>query len=421
MKKVWIIMADQLSFKYLGYNGNKWIVTPNIDMLAGKGVVYTNAYCSSPLCIPSRFSFYTGRNTRHHKVLCDVNQLDKPTIFHYLGDRGVKSYAIGKLDFRFDHDQFHGITERPDSHLGAQDTIFGTNNFSSFLPECKVTTLDRDEDEQCERITEATLNCLRKDDHSLIFTGYVKPHESWDNGLWWDAPQKFWDLYNHREFFDTSSKGYAANVSLLDHHIGKCLKTASKEGLLDDTLVIFTSDHGEMAGEHNRWGKQCMYEEAIKVPFIMWHPKMPHMIRSEVMGLIDVFPTIFDYLGLEAPQCDGLSLLRKRPDDYHIFTEVFYGKYVDGRYCNWKHHPHTYDSGLKMLHRSIRMDQWKLVHNGVYHKLHDVDNLDDVTDVSKSHQKVFYDLIRLMEDRYPIRDIITRHHFERQSIFRKCF
>jgi hypothetical protein len=104
-----------------------------------------------------------------------------------------------------------------------------------------------------------------------------------------------------------------------------------------------------------------------------------------------------------------------------VFIEVFYGKYVDGRYCDWEHRPHTYEEGLKMLHRGIRIGRWKLVHNGTQHRLYDLQDMDDVTNLAGTHQRIFEALVDFMETKYPIRDIMTSYHFDRQSIFQKCF
>lgn len=406
-------MADQLSYKFVGYNAlNRWIHTPGMNYMAKRSLVFNQAYCSSPLCIPSRQSIYTGRNTRHHQCICDYRILDRPTIFHHLAELGVKSYAAGKLDFRFDEDQHHGLTERPNAGIGAQDTIPGTNNFSSFIPEYMVTSLDRENDDQCCSITETSLDLLRRRETSLVVSSYVKPHESWDNGLWWDAPRRFWDIYNDRPVPD-AARGYAANVSLLDEHLGYLLWTAGEEGLLENTLVIFASDHGELAGSHGRWGKQCMHEEAIKVPFMLWHKGIVPRQCNEVVGLIDIFPTVFEWLGLPCPPCDGASLLSPRHEDHHVFIEVFWGKYVEDRYCDFDHVPLTYSESTANLMRCIRRGRWKYVDDGASRELFHVTH-GDCRKMTQKSPSLVDRYQKEMDALYPIEGILSKYHFERQ-------
>jgi arylsulfatase A-like enzyme len=412
-RKVWIIMADQLSHKFLGHAGyHPWIQTPNLDNLAKKSLVFQRAYCSSPLCVPARMSFYTGRNTRYHKCVCDYKTLHQPTLFHHLKEAGIPSYAVGKIDFRFDQDQYHGITERPGIEAGAQDVFPGVNNFSSFIGRT-VTTIEREEDEQCEAITRTSLECLERPGPSLIYTSYLKPHDSWDNDIWYDAPRKFFNLYHG---LPGRLMGYAANVSLLDEHVGKCLTMAEERGLLKDTMVIFTSDHGEMAGEYDLWGKQCLFEGAIRVPLIVWMGGKVWGHPSSLAASIDVFPSVFRFLGLACPPTDGVSLFAKNRQDRHVFVEVFDGRFWKRRYRDWDNKLISYDDGVSRLKRCVLKSGWKLVHDGEKPLLYSTkDFMEDLTDYSDLRPKTLDHLGELLETLYPVEGILSRWEFPRKQ------
>ena len=402
-------MADQLSFRYLAYNGHKpWMMTPNLDVLASRSMNFRRAYCSSPLCVPSRQSFYTGRTTRHTRCICDVRILTQPTLFGMLSDMRVPTFGVGKMDFRWDTDQLHGFTDRPGEEIGAQDIAPGVNNFSSFNGNT-VRTIEREVDEQCEAITQVSLDCLSRRGRGLVYTSFLKPHESWDNGLWYDAPRRFFSLYGNHQFPTAKEAGYAANVSCLDHYVGECLKRADARGLLENTLVIFCSDHGEMAGTHGRWGKLCMFEEAIRVPLLVWHKDIiPQEIATPV-ALIDVFPTVFDWMGLECPVCDGASLLRERDNDYSIFIEYMDGQFWEGLHYDWDHQPIRYEDGISKVNRAIVRGWWKLVHNGTASMLFNV-KTDEFTDLSRIHPRVMESLVEVL-DSFPPEDVLDRSEF----------
>jgi arylsulfatase A-like enzyme len=209
-----------------------------------------------------------------------------------------------------------------------------------------------------------------------------------------------------------AQRGYAANVSLLDEHVGYLLWKAAEEGLLDDTLVIFASDHGELAGEHGRWGKQCMYEEAIRVPMMMWHKGIQPRAVNGVVGLIDIFPTVCEWLGVPCPETDGVSLLKDRPDDYHVFVEVFWGKYVSDQYCDFDHNPLSYQESVINLRRCIRRGQWKYVDDGSHRELFHVTNK-VCRQAGQKSPKLMERFRKEMEDLYPIENIISKFQFER--------
>lgn len=409
-------MADQLCHRYIAAHGHKpWLATPSMDKLAREGINYRRSYCSSPLCVPSRQSFYTGRNTRHHLCLCDSKILTKTTLFHHLSDSHIPSYGIGKLDFRFDNDQFHGLTERPGTDEGAQDMKYGVNNYSSFIGRT-VTTTNRPEDDQCFAIMKYSLECLRRDESSLILTSFLKPHESSDNELGYDAPHHFFELYNCVPHLAKNGRewGYCANVSCFDHYLGLCLKQAESENLLDENvLIIFCGDHGEMAGSYGRWGKLCFFEDAIRVPLMLWHKGIQSATHFSPRALIDVFPTVFEWFGLPSPECDGYSLLKPRPFNSHVFIEYFNG-YFHNRYHNWYQHPLTRSQCLEHVHSAIIQDQWKFLYHkkGLY--LHHIKKGDGIN-LWGYRPQIQNHFLKLME-KYPIEDIFQENEYLPDSI-----
>ncbi len=326
MKKpnVLFIYADQLRYDALACNGNTVVKTPNIDRLNGESVSFKNAYTSYPLCCPFRGSVLTGKYAHNHGLYVNhyaipFNQEFLPQI---MNEHGYHTGWIGKwhLNGGKKHDfvpkeeragftHFNGFTrghsyEKSIYYCGDDKTprrsslyeaVYETFHLMDFVDES--VALDK-----------PFLGCI----------SYGLPHPPFS------APDKYLTMYSPEEVpirenvpKDGEEKAreftakYLGLVTMLDEEIGKVLDGLEKRGVLDDTMIIFVSDHGEMAGELGRYKKIVINDASMHVPFMIRYPKGFDVktVYNMVDPSIDVFPTILDVCGVSIPQyAEGISL-----------------------------------------------------------------------------------------------------------------
>ena len=362
-----VIMADQLRFDLLGEH------TPNLNALMGDSTTFSRAYCTSPLCVPSRGSFFTGlypnesgslinpweqRDAQHGNVKAGT-----PNLYSML-DSTWDSWHTGKQHL-YTEEQFD---RAPNSrtrwlsleagygrHLAKTATPRpGGPAFRGAVPEMALGTTSRLKQysipttgcygEGLENffdgyILQKSLEAIAQRDRTRPFmlnAMFLAPHPPLDipepfysqvrgmplpeNVGLWSAGQSPLQLYNlpgflgsrySREDWQEVWDVYAGLVALLDHCVGEIISRLQDEGMYDESIILWTSDHGEMLGSHCLWQKMCMYEEASHVPLAIKLPAgMPHVEASDVLvSHIDVLPTLCDLLAVPAPEgLKGLSL-----------------------------------------------------------------------------------------------------------------
>lgn len=360
-----IIMADQLRADVLGQH-----YTPHINRLADESAVFTRAYCTSPLCIPARGSFFTGRYPNETGSI--INPWEKqdfqhglvrsatPNLYQLLED-DFDSWHTGKQHFytedridRSPNAKTHWCTLEGSYHQYLRETGKskpGGPAYRAPIPEMalgKVTrrrmysipTVGRYEDGFDGffdgYITRQTLQAIRQRDRKkplLLNAMYLAPHppfqipEPWfskysqaelpANVGRWSKNQSPLQLYNLpgflgsrycREDWERIWPVYLGLVNLLDHCVGLVISELKQQGIFDDSLIIFTSDHGEMLGSHCLWQKMCMYEEAVRIPLYMKFPKSAGIAPcriDDLVSAVDILPTLCDFLKRPIP--DGVS------------------------------------------------------------------------------------------------------------------
>jgi choline-sulfatase len=367
------IFSDQHDPQYLGAAGHTLIRTPNFDRLAAMGTRFTRASTTSPICVPARASLATGRFVHDIHMWDNAFPYDGsiPSWGHRLIQRGHRVTAIGKLHYRSDADD-NGFSEKIDT----MNVVEGVGDRLGWLRKHRsergaarqlAEMAGRGESTYTEydrRVAKEACNWLeergakRSEPPWLLFVGFVMPH------LPLIAPPAFYDLYAdtalppprlyssaerpdhpwlneltkvlpYDKYFDPERRkkamtAYYGMVSLLDHHVGMLLDALEKAGLRDSTRIIYTSDHGEMLGNHGVWGKCCMYEEAVSVPMLMAGDGVPeNEVATSEASLVDCYPTILDAFGIpeteqEADTLPGRSLfnLIRSPDPNRLgFSE----------------------------------------------------------------------------------------------------
>lgn len=359
-----LIVSDQHRADWLGCAGNRVVRTPNLDALAAGGVRFTDAYCNAPLCVPSRMSMLAGRQPHHTGVLSNGDSLPSgmPTFAHALALAGYETILCGRMHF-VGADQRHGYARRlvgdiTPSYPGGPQTDYGAlagtagqglRSIAHAGPgESPVQRYD-------EAVVRAGEHFLREreaapTDRPLFLTvglygphhPFVAPREHYESAhaalLAGDAPLPRDPEPPHPWVADWFQRldaagitveetrrvraAYAGMVGRLDELVGRLV--AAARTLPGDTLLVYLSDHGEMAGDRGMFWKQSFFEGAVRVPLIV-HPLAGQRagiargreVRVPV-SLVDLAPTLAS-LGaappLPDPDGDDLTPLVRTPDD----------------------------------------------------------------------------------------------------------
>jgi choline-sulfatase len=345
MKKkpnILLIEADQMAvFPLNFYNPQGQAITPNLSALAREGVVFENAYCNSPLCSPSRASKFTGRLPTSHQVWGNGAELpsETPTLMHFLRSSGYRTACSGKCHF-VGADQMHGFDRRltTDMYPSNFDWSIDWDPEVDHRPGTSVQKLSvsgacrtnnqilYDSEVQFRAIEFLRYEALEQPKSPFfLHVSYTQPHDSYQ------SVPKFLDQYKNidiemprinqeciqnpitdslaihhgidqfpptTERIRASREAYYAMITHLDEYVGEIVAELKLLGLYEETMIIFTSDHGDMMGERNMWFKRTFWEHSIKVPLVFHQPSQLKPRRvTEVVTLADLCPTLSEIGG----------------------------------------------------------------------------------------------------------------------------
>jgi choline-sulfatase len=357
-KNVLFIFSDQHSRRVLGCYGNQTIRTPHLDGLARRGTRFASVYCQTPICVPARASVAAGRYA--HTIGAWDNATpytgtEAPSWGHRLTEQGHKVTAIGKLHYRKPEDPSGFADQRIPMHVldGVGDLYALLRGEMPVRPQSRNQVLEaRAGDSEYIRydraIAETAVRWLRTEATGqsrpwCLYVGFVTPHFPLI------APEQYFRLYppealplpvqyapqawarhpvlevkRKQQALDTpfdeqtirnAVAAYYGLVTFLDEQVGLVLQALRDAGLEQETRIIYTTDHGEMLGEHGLWWKSSMYESSVAVPLILAGPDIPagKVVRTNA-ALADLFPTIVEgvgaALGPEDGDLPGQSLFR---------------------------------------------------------------------------------------------------------------
>lgn len=353
-QNILVVMADQLTALALGCYHNQEVVSPNIDKLAQRGVVFDAAYSSSPLCTPARYAFMTGQNISRCGGYDNAAYMPAtmPTFAHYLRMMGYHTCLAGKMHF-VGPDQLHGFEDRVTTDVYPADFGWVPNwtqpderidlwyhNMSSVKQAgvAAVTNQLAYDDEVGNEALKVLYDHARsKDNRPLcLVASFIHPHDPYA------TRQKYWDIYedvnislpkvprpsidkqdrhsrrlekvialdavelSDREIID-ARRAYYGNVSYIDEWVGKLLDALVDCDMDRDTTIIFTSDHGDMLGEFGLWYKMSFREWSCRIPLIITKAARftPGRVAQSV-AQVDILPTLVDIAcestGLDQPQ-----------------------------------------------------------------------------------------------------------------------
>ncbi|TDC50276.1 hypothetical protein E1212_15370 [Jiangella ureilytica] len=380
---VLVIQADQFRWDCFGAAGNPDVETPALDSLAADGVLYTEAFCPLPVCTPSRYSLLSGRTVHQHGGWTNRSTLAPgiDTFPRALRRAGYRTSAVGKMHFtptyldvgydcmvlaeqhgpgRYDDDYHRDLRAAglapvvdlldQEEHLRgsaapAYWTTYGTGR--SDLPEAWHSTTWIGERARHE------LDAWTDDGGQLLHVSFIKPHHPFDPPAPWDErydpdaltvlpgwteaipdqDQRYGNEYFGYEGLTeaalrTAMAHYYATIGQLDHQVGLLLDRLRDRGLYDDTLVVFTSDHGEYLGFHHLLLKNGpMYDPLAKVPLVVKFPGTRASRRdTSLVSLIDVAPTVLAAAGLvPADPLPGRDLADPSQSRACVFAENRHG------------------------------------------------------------------------------------------------
>jgi len=361
-----LIMADQLMPFLMGAYGHPVVKTPNLDKLVDQGVRFDAAYSPCPLCAPARASLMTGKHISNNKVWDNAAPLasDQPTIAHYLSNAGYDTVTSGKLHYA-GPDQLHGFRRRlttdiypasfswlPTSKRDRDSRVLEQRQHANGygLPRVGVSKwtmfLGYDKETQFRALEYLNSRHTRRGGGNkepfFLCASFHCPHDPfrvtqdlWDlyEGAEIDIPQypsnmeetysamdRWLNTYHGTDRIDVKSpesltalrRSYYGLVTYIDRKVGELLDALERLELRDNTIVIFTSDHGDMLAEKNMVQKRSFYEFSSRVPMILSFPdgQSAGVKCPQPVSLIDLAPTILQLAGVdECLPLDGRSLL----------------------------------------------------------------------------------------------------------------
>jgi len=393
-----IVMVDQLNGTLFPDGPASFLHAPNLKALAARGARFVNNYTSSPLCAPARASFMAGQLPSRTRVYDNAAEYVSsiPTFAHHLRRAGYYTALSGKMHF-VGPDQMHGFEERlttdiypadfgwtPDYRKPGERIDWWYHNLGSVTGAgvAEITNQMEYDDEVAFLANQKLYHLARERDDDerrpwALTVSFTHPHDPYV------ARKKFWDLYEDCEHllpevgtipldeqdphskriifscdyknFDVteenvrrSRRAYFANISYIDEKVGELIDTLTRTRMLDDTIVLFCSDHGDMLGERGLWFKMNFFEGSARVPLMIAGPGVPAGLHLAPVSNLDVTPTLCDLAGISMdeikPWTDGESLkpmmegaARTSPVLMEYAAEGSYAPLVAIREGKWKY------------------------------------------------------------------------------------
>ncbi len=420
-----LIFTDQQRWDTMAAYGNSIIHTPNLDRLAKNSVIFENAITPSPLCAPARACTVFGEQAG--KIGCLTNSGPKHIDYSHalptrLGNCGYFTQAIGKMHFsNKPYEESYGMhhmilsEEMRGVRLAKEKSQIVFDDYDRYLMDNhawgweKPTEIGYNEikptqnhlpkelhiTQWCGDETVRWLNeCRPKEQPFFLWTSFVKPHVPYD------CPQHLKEMYRWQDMeapwtsdedgihknpayhfmiedneFDLYSEKaakmmlshYYANITFIDEQIGRILDTLETLGIYEETLIVFTSDHGDLMGDHGLWYKKVGYEGSLHIPMLLsWPSKIRPKRIKEVVSLLDLYPTFLSVAGEE-----NLEVCAKKPG--RNLLKIIEQEVVPGDSENFCVSEMGFPPNMMLHARSIQY-KYLFHQNGGYEELYDLSN-----------------------------------------------
>ncbi len=422
------IMTDQHRWDCIGANGNELIKTPNLDRLAAEGANFSHFFVQAPVCVPSRVSFFTGRYPHSHRNRVNYTPLDRGEVLMQgrLREAGYATASVGKLHYHpptameakrtgFDSVELHDAVpplDRFSDYVAWREQHDPRANIpyraiAKDIPEGKNPFRQAIDEKYSETtwVGNRTRHHIRKlaagNKPFFLFSSFWKPHSPFE------VPQPFDAMYDDVEMplpkqmtldqimqlptplrtlilrfrpsYDTDRerlqwmyRSYYAAISHIDREVGLILDELDAAGVSNNTIIVFSSDHGDQLLEHGLMGKNCFFESSVRVPFII---RFSQRVRpgkyAELVESVDLLPTLFELAGLAEPYSNqGRSLVglitdnggeyvpREAVFSENVIPEVITGnrdtfEFIKGEGIRGIRHPDA---------KMVRTRRWKFVY-----------------------------------------------------------
>lgn len=393
---VLLISTDHWFGRLIGALGHPTVLTPTLDQLIANGAAYTNAYTATPSCIPARREMMTGVSARTHGDRVFNERLpmpNLPTMAQTFRNNGYQAFAVGKLHVYPQRDRI-GFDDAQINEEGRHHLGLTKDDYELFLQEQgysgQEATHAMGHNDYIARPWHLPEHLHQTNWTVRQMSMYIARRDPRKPGFWYMSfsephppivpPEQFIEIYRDREIdmpfigewakdwtnlpsglkarrwggrnpysqeaVRIARQGFYAMCTHVDHQIRLVIGMLREEGILDNTVVLFTSDHGEMLGNHGQWAKDLFYEDSAKIPMILMQPAGRTDIGRGVLDdrlvvQADIFPTLAEICGIPIPDSvEGLSMVGERKRDY------IYGEH-------WEH---------ETASRMIRDRRYKLVY-----------------------------------------------------------
>jgi len=362
MKHILVLFTDQQRFDTVAAFGNPQVQTPNLDALARESVVFDRCITPSPVCVPARLSLMSGQYPA--RTGCNNNNTDSvyngSGFYGRITAQGYESGCMGKMHnlwdpygpmgFQVRHTQEELAAEGDEymafirekypwvfDYHGMRSEMYYTPQISQLAPEDHPTQWVGD------RSVEFIQSCT-PDRPMFLFASFIHPHPPYAPPAPWqklyreDPPEPFCPepedfatfseligdrcscerLMMSRQDILRSKNFYYACVSFVDYQVGRIIDALKERGMYEDTLILFSSDHGDMMGDYHAIGKRTMVDSSCHVPLMIRCPGRAPERREQVCSLVDIAPTLLSYAGApyEPEEFDGVDLFAGQERTY---------------------------------------------------------------------------------------------------------
>lgn len=465
LPNILFILSDQHSSLYLGSqkinsDQTKFTVsTPNLDRLCSEGVLYSNAICQNPLCVPSRSSLLSGRYSKNLGIYENrhIFSPNETTIPQLLSSAGYKTALIGKA--HFNGEQWHGYQQRPygdllgqahqSEYLRTGKTSESEHGLEDLLENSGPTNipLPLTQTEICVAESAKWLQLFSESNKPFFLSvNFEKPHfpyrppkkyydkyagkvslpDSWHLSRWqqnassledavfpWMVPfvrKAFevnggWEHYGQRQHIhEQALAAYYGCVEWIDDAIGRIIDTLNFLNLRKNTIIVYASDHGEMAGSKGAWQKSVFFDESVKIPLIFSWPDQirTNIVDDSLVELIDLFPTFCEFAGIPIPEnLDGLSLVDNLCNGMSVKRNAAFSESVVLKVPE--------HAGCMIRTKKYKYNYYLIGSHELYNLENDPEEQENLID-NKNYQKIAAQLKKQIED-FWIPNEQTRRYF----------
>jgi arylsulfatase len=398
-KNILLIMTDQQRYDTIEALGNPLIKTPALNSLVRHGVTFTKAYTPCPVCIPARYSMHTGLMPHHTNcVVNEVSPNNHRSFMEILRDNGYQTHGVGKMHFMMkdtpsttmwgyeSRDYCEGI-EHDDytdylaaNGYGHVQEHHGLRGDMYYIPQPSQVP---EKHHNNTWVVDRSIDFLNRRDTQrpfMLMTSFIKPHPPFESPVPWNKlyrgpemplPKKpegsehlisYWNRFQNRyKYMDKGiddnlirvmKAAYYCSISFIDYNLGRLFDYMKENNIFDDTLIVFTADHGEMLGDYNCVGKRNFLDASARIPMIVVHPDLPKgSLCHKPVNLTDMLPTFLDAAGIRPEErYDGESMIGIANGT--IDRTITYGQYQRDEYAMYM--GVTEDLSISILHRTRR-------------------------------------------------------------------